>query len=228
MTEAEWLASTDPMMMLYEFMADSLSPRKLRLFAVACCRRVWHLLGDERSRSGVEISERFVDSLASEAELQVCHVAAWDAYLKATGEVDWTTYSANANKAAAASAAAAAHHATSPKMNWDAAETVARDAAYGVSEDFEKAAQANLLRCIFGSLPFRPVTVNTSWLLWNDGTVRKIAQAIDDDRAFDHLPILADALEDAGCNNADILAHCRGPGPHVRGCWVVDLLLGKE
>ena len=62
---------------------------------------------------------------------------------------------------------------------------------------------------------------------WNDGTVRKIAQAIYDERAFDRLPILADALEDAGCDNADILNHCRNGGEHVRGCWVVDLLLGK-
>jgi hypothetical protein len=55
-----------------------------------------------------------------------------------------------------------------------------------------------------------------------------LAQAIYDDRAFDRLPILADALEEAGCDTADILAHCRGPGPHVRGCWVVDLILGKQ
>jgi hypothetical protein len=54
-----------------------------------------------------------------------------------------------------------------------------------------------------------------------------LAQAIDDERAFDRLPILADALEDAGCTDADLLNHCRGPGLHVMGCWVVDMLLGK-
>jgi hypothetical protein len=75
--------------------------------------------------------------------------------------------------------------------------------------------------------PFRTITVDRSWLTWHDATVRKLAQGIYADRDFDHLPILADALEDAGCDNADILAHCRGPGPHVRGCWVVDLILGK-
>ena len=67
-----------------------------------------------------------------------------------------------------------------------------------------------------------------SWLSWNDGTIPKLAQAIYDDRAFDRLPILADALEEAGCDNADILNHCRQPGEHVRGCWVVDLLLNKS
>jgi hypothetical protein len=72
------------------------------------------------------------------------------------------------------------------------------------------------------------VPLHPSWLRWDDGTIPKLAQAIYDERAFDHLPVLADALEEAGCANADILAHCRGPGEHVRGCWVVDLLLGKE
>jgi hypothetical protein len=83
------------------------------------------------------------------------------------------------------------------------------------------------VRCIFGN-PFHHVAVNSTWLAWNDGTVRKIAQAIYEERAFDRMPILADALEDAGCDAADLLRHCREPGEHVRGCWVIDLLLGKE
>jgi hypothetical protein len=91
----------------------------------------------------------------------------------------------------------------------------------------ESAVQASLLRDIVGH-PFRIVSHDSSWLAWNDGTIPKIARAIYDERAFERLPILADALEDAGCDNADILTHCRGPGPHVRGCWVVDLLLGKQ
>jgi hypothetical protein len=91
----------------------------------------------------------------------------------------------------------------------------------------------NLLRDIFGN-PFRPLIVEPSWLTWNGGTVLKLAQVIYDERllpdcslAPDRLAILADALEGAGCDNTDILDHCRGPGPHVRGCWVVDLLLSK-
>jgi hypothetical protein len=85
----------------------------------------------------------------------------------------------------------------------------------------------SLLRELFGN-PYRPIAMKPLWLSWNNGTIPKLAQSIYTDRAFDRLPILADALEDAGCDNADILAHCRGPGPHVLGCWVVDLLLGKE
>ncbi|OAI53023.1 hypothetical protein AYO44_16370 [Planctomycetaceae bacterium SCGC AG-212-F19] len=83
---------------------------------------------------------------------------------------------------------------------------------------------ANLVRDIFGN-PFRPVTIEPAW---RTSTVTSLAQGIYDQRAFDRLPILADALEDAGCSNANVLNHCRGGGEHVRGCWVVDLVLGKE
>ena len=85
--------------------------------------------------------------------------------------------------------------------------------------DFLDLWQREILEAI-GSLP---VSVFTP-----PGTVVQLAQVIHNDRAFDRLPILADALEDAGCTDPDTLAHCRGPGPHVRGCWVVDLLLGKS
>lgn len=77
---------------------------------------------------------------------------------------------------------------------------------------------------IYGN-PFRSVVVEASWLTTD---ARLLAGGIYTDRAFDRMPILADALQDAGCDNDDILNHCRGPGPHVRGCWVIDLVLGKE
>jgi hypothetical protein len=92
----------------------------------------------------------------------------------------------------------------------------------------EQAAQCRLFRCLFGN-PFRSLpSVKSAWLAWNDGTIPKLAQAIYEKRRFGDLPILADALEEAGCDNIDILTHCRQPGEHVRGCWVVDLLLGKS
>src|SRR5262249_41152819 len=95
------------------------------------------------------------------------------------------------------------------------------------AEKAERAAQSCLLRDIFGPRPFRPVAVDPGWLSWNAATTRGLAGAIYEERAFDRLPILADALEEAGCADADLLSHCRQPGEHVRGCWVVDLLLGK-
>ncbi len=83
--------------------------------------------------------------------------------------------------------------------------------------------QNSLIRDVFGN-PFRPVALDP---VWRTPAVVSLAEAVYAERAFDRLPQLADALEAAGCDHADILSHCRGPGPHVRGCWVVDLLLGK-
>jgi hypothetical protein len=89
----------------------------------------------------------------------------------------------------------------------------------------ERQAQAALVRELFG--PAGAVTIPSSVLAWDDGTVRRIAQALHEEQRVGDLPILADALEEAGCTDGAILAHCRGPGPHVRDCWVVDLILAK-
>jgi hypothetical protein len=88
----------------------------------------------------------------------------------------------------------------------------------------EQEAQCRLLRDIFGN-PFRPITLNPSWLT---PSVLALANGIYSEKVFDRMPILADALQDAGCDNEDILNHCRQPVEHVRGCWVLDLLLGKQ
>lgn len=83
-----------------------------------------------------------------------------------------------------------------------------------------------LIRDMF--FPSRLVSIAESWLSWNSGTIPKFAETIYADRAFDRLPVLADALEEAGCDDTGLLSHLRGPGPHARGCWVLDLLLGKS
>src|SRR5579862_8133963 len=90
--------------------------------------------------------------------------------------------------------------------------------------DAEEAVQLKLVRDIFGN-PFKPVTIAPAWLT---STVVSLAQAIYDERAFDRMPVLADALEESGCTSQEMLEHCRGGGEHVRGCWLVDLVLGKE
>jgi hypothetical protein len=84
-----------------------------------------------------------------------------------------------------------------------------------------------LVREVFGN-PFRPCPIEPLWLAWDGGTIPKVAEAIYEERAWDRLPILGDALEEAGCTDEAILTHCREPGGHVRGCWVVDLVLGKD
>jgi hypothetical protein len=82
------------------------------------------------------------------------------------------------------------------------------------------------VRDLFGN-PFHPVALHPSWSTWNDGIVARLAETVYEDRAFDLLPVLGDALEEAGCSDAEILGHLRGPGLHVRGCYVVDAILGK-
>ncbi len=95
------------------------------------------------------------------------------------------------------------------------------------SDDYtsERADQCALVRDIFEN-PFRPAVAFD--LSWRTDTVRALASQMYESRDFSAMPILADALQDAGRDNADVLNHCREPGPHVRGCWVVDLVLGKE
>jgi hypothetical protein len=114
------------------------------------------------------------------------------------------------------------------KADADAARYAAHSAV--CSTHPESAAQADLLRDIFGPLPFGPLPpLDPAVRTWNDGTVPRIAQAIYEERAFDRLPLLADALEDAGCAEEAILRHCRQQeAAHVRGCWVVDAVLGKS
>src|SRR5262249_52297961 len=96
------------------------------------------------------------------------------------------------------------------------------------SHPSEEAAQAVLLRDIIGD-PFHPPSpVSAAWLAWNGSAVRKVAECIYAENAFDRLGILADALEEAGCADAELLGHLRGPGPHVKGCWAVDAVLVRS
>lgn len=309
MTEAEWLGSNDPQRLLQYLQAmrsaagvgespypvPRVSDRKLRLFACACARQVWHLLTDPRSRQAVEVAERFADGQATEKELDEARRVAYASYVAAN---------------AAANDAASAAYATS----YYAARTAASDAA--------SSAQADLLRDIVGNQKRPPVATArpicpeclgsgelatshrfTCYACDGEGTVgpvnpwltpdvRSLAQAAYEERdptswRLDpvRLAILADALEEAGCPVEEscpkcngsrylpdaekiidrfrqplsqasaevyldavrigivdqkpcacgvgcvphpLLSHLRSPGPHVRGCWAVDLILGKE
>jgi hypothetical protein len=211
MTEAEWLACTDPRLML-EFVRSKASERKLRLFACACCRRIWRLLRCKALRMAVEVSEQRADGLVLAGQLaKVAHAIkhVWP------GNGDFTLESYPQ--------IAALFCAGKGKREL---RSVAFYVAMGSGRG-EKKKQIRLLHDIFGN-PFHATTCDPSWLTWEDGTIPKLAQGIYDDRAFDRLPVLADALEDAGCTNADLMTHLRNSGPHVRGCWAVDLLTGRS
>jgi hypothetical protein len=226
------------------------SDRKLRLFACACYHRIRHLLPDLRAAAAIEVVERVAEGSVPVEELQRAEARVWELCDNLEGR--WRasrgveriallpTHEALALGLVALwkEAQKSAYYASSNAYLAFAALTnpgaACSDKGFSVSRSAEERVQTDLLRCIFGLLPFRQVTISPLVLSWNDAVVVRLAQAAYEER---HLPsgtldncrlaILADALEEAGCTNRDILGHCRGPGPHVRGCWVVDLLLGK-
>ena len=243
MTEAEWLACSDPQPML-QILRSRAGRRKVRLFACACGRSVWKHFGDIRCRRALEVSERFADGEARRAELLAAREAAEEAVREAAQQMEANLHRPGAGCPLALilsyRVAAAARGVTETQSAVRAAGKVARavqelraalaedavrsPAAYFPAMRAEAQAQAAVLRDLFGN-PFRPVPLDPACLT---SDVAKLAQGIYDQRAFDRMPELAEALEEAGCTHTDLLAHCRGPGPHARGCFAVDAVLGKE
>ena len=233
MTEEDWISLADPQPML-AFLRGRASDRKLRLFAVACCRRMSEDLPGPHFHDALAWAERFADGEISGEKL----FNPWDLVShpeklpgqcqRAIGQaVNWT-----------------ARMAQQPYESWTRdepfdlllwAERVSRfliDAAQGddrVRTSYalraaERSAQADLLRDFFEN-PFQPEAIDPRWLTSN---VVDLSRMIYGERLFERLPVLADALMDAGCDSDALIQHCRSEVPHARGCWVVDLLLGKS
>jgi hypothetical protein len=222
MTENEWLNATDPRLML-EFLRGKVSERKLRLLGCGCLRRVSHLLTDKRGLRAVEATEKYVDGLLNRQALQ-----------GASGDANLAVHYAAELAIPALRAASILTEVIGidlPDRYLEKAQDVLKYARYAAGDDAsEKMAQVSLLREVFGN-PFRPVILDAAWLT---PIVTALAQAAYKERSLpagtldtDRLAILADALEDAGCTDASLLEHLRGPGPHYRGCWPVDLILAK-
>ena len=205
MTEAEWLECKDPATML-EFLRGKVSDQKLRLWA--CSYTSWNADGRSYLIDAVRAAERWADGdphvdLGPHAQFYVCFPSAWRAAQEGTAD-------------SVANWADSSHKRRATRLLLDN------------------------LRCVFGN-PFRPVTYNPEW---RTSTAVALARQMYESRDFSAMPILSDALKDAGCGDSEILAHCRlddvglcsadvnvpfrTGGPHVRGCWVVDLVLGKE
>jgi hypothetical protein len=230
MIEAEWLCCTDPLEML-AFLGDRASDRQLRLLLVGHCRRSWHLLSPG-SRASVEVAERFADGGASAAELLEADYSAdsWmlpeddrcqeiEAELQVPSLLPDEVARLREQLERQSGRLHAAMRARSCCLPPDMIRGLGRGELVGGLELF-----AAILRDLIGN-PFRTISVDLGWLVWGDAVVPGIARAIYDGHDFERLPILGDALEEAGCQDAEILAHCRGPGPHVRGCWVLSRFL---
>jgi hypothetical protein len=224
MTEAEWVASDDPGAILIALKdgAPDTSPRKLRLFAVACGRHASEWMTDPRSLTAIETSERYADGLVGRKKLAAARRDAFAAS-KALGADRIGEHAAIVALNISYESDGSRSAFDLARSSADCASSLWYHASGPAAEPFARRTQADFLRDIFGN-PLHPVPLDPAW---RTTAVLGLADAIYAERAFDRLPILADALEDAGCENADLLAHCRGPGPHVRGCWAVDLILGK-
>jgi hypothetical protein len=235
-TEQQWLDCTEPEDLI-RYLRDArrltrtkAGRRKLRLFACACCRAVWDLILDARCRRAVEATEALADEQISKAE----HERAREAAKAAAGQrwqtgwevcrLDPTHETTILWRAARAAELAADREAG---LSTVAGPIIAKDVSRRGSRE-EKRYQVALIRDLVGN-PFQGVVPEGDWLAWDGGRIPKMAQQMYEERAFGQLPVLADALEDAGCAVPEILSHLRGPGPHVRGCWALDLLrLGKQ
>jgi hypothetical protein len=213
MTEAEWLAAANPEPLL-EFLQAGATARKLRLFAAAAFDRLKDLLPHTKQHGGIRILEKMAEGksyLRARRGARKYVLMDWRGNAP-TGDplIDDPDHVALMLYRAIVSTNAAGH-----------AETASRSIR---ESERRRAEQCELLRDIFGN-PFRPVAFDPRW---RSADAVGLARGIYDERAFERLPLLTDALMDAGCADDQVLSHCRSEGPHVRGCWVVDLILSKD
>jgi hypothetical protein len=229
MTEAQWLAARRPIGMLL-FLRDGISERKVLLFNCACCRLIWPHLGDE-DRKAAALAEISADDPTAILELRRRLDPERAAALTIAGLSDKAV-----NEDLAALLATQTHIRLGLLGKGPGVGILAYEAALLFAKVIPECArqesqflheeerQTGLVRDIFGN-PFRPVTLSPSWVT---SAVTALARQMYEARDFSAMPILANALQDAGCACDAILNHCRGLGPHVCGCWVVDRILGKE
>lgn len=240
MTEREWItaAESGPLWQYWQKThGRERAARKLQLLACACLRRVWHLLPDEHSRHAVEVAERHADGQTTDEEVVAALAGALEAWGAAAEEGHDDVPMALVR--ALPTAAMSAWHALDG--DWQCISGAAYALADSTAPEWEEPwkltrrkeaeAQARLARCVLGN-PFRPPAFDPSW---RTEAVVGLASKAYEERSLpagtldrDRLGSLADALEGAGCTNGYVLAHCRSEGDHVRGCWVVDLILGRE
>jgi hypothetical protein len=235
MTEQQWLECRNPYLLLRKA-----SDRKLRLFAVACCGRVLQVRDDDQARRAIEASECYADGLIPRQEQRTARLRVDNAISDAsrryhsladpvgtitllqaaalTASVDKKRYKDWVGLVAEYAARLLAMARLAEK--WHTGSQADRNKA----EAKETAKLGTLLSDVMGSL-FRPVAIDPAW---QTPQAVALARTAYEERRFDDLPLLADALEEAGCSDEAMLAHLRGPGPHVRGCWVVDLVLNKK
>lgn len=232
MTPEQWRTSRNPVLMLG--FVESVDERLFRLFACACCRRVWPSLVSPESRAAVRVAEALADGTAGEEDRRSAERAARQA-------------TALCNHGAAVDAAEAAAALLRGKVTYSAnkcstcvsrAQAILAWADPLLSEDSmweendphiaaECAVHADIVRDIFGDPFSSPPVADARWINWNDGAIPRLCNEMYESRNFERMQALEAYLGDAGCADHRIIEHCRLP-EHYRGCWLVDLLLGKR
>jgi hypothetical protein len=242
MTEAEWTAATAPYDML-KALEERAGVRKLILFAVACVERVRHLFHLPKQERVIDLAWEHAEKRVSTAQRKAICSAGTNqslgdrcgnhalfalrllASLLGGRPRDGRVRAANGIAGYVAGGRAYEGFYAS---GYNRGVTPAYDTPpWNEAKQAEELLHAHLVRDLFDPV-FWPVSFDPAWRDWNDGTISKVAQAIYDEQAFDRMPILADALEDAGCTDALLLGHCRSAPLHTRGCWLVDLVLNKK
>ena len=246
MTSRQWRRCKDSIEMIRALKGVA-SDRKGRLYLCGGCRAIWKLLYDDLSREAVEVAERVADGQAAEDELRY---AVWAAEVPTFGydfDGSWRRYQADETVPPSIQRLVEMGVLTSQQLgeNNPQIDEPVRDrllAAAGLAEASASRSPFDhdwwhrriplvpwpgewLLRCVFSD-PFAPfVFFSPAWI---SPEVAALARTIYEDRAFERMPLLGEALKEAGCRNWDMIEHCHSPHPHVRGCWVVDLALGKS
>jgi hypothetical protein len=241
MTEQEWLAGKDAETLFLAIRTEKstfrtgkqewasvrrfpVSERKLRLYCCACCQRVRDLIPSDQVRALLTVEERWAEGRASEEEVREATEVARQALRDMSGGQGMMLWDMSAGQLATHAVAGifltegmGVSHSGAWAL-WKA----------GAIESWQGGDYIKLLHDIVGN-PFRPSPpLPAAVLAWNDATVPRIAEAIYGEYAFGRLPVLADALLDAGCEDEELIGHCRSDLPHVRGCWAIDLILGKQ
>jgi hypothetical protein len=220
MTEAEWQTCTEPSQMLVA-VASTRTARKLRLLLTNGARRIWEKLTLPILREAVEVAERYTEGQITEEAVQQVKTRVYLLGVRSSAspeEYRWWRDAIQRNDESQFLALAAL------TIDRGMPQIEGQHAWHGAVRTLG-VQMPTLFRELFGPLPFRLVPVIAEW---RTDTALSLARQMYDSRDFSAMPILADALQDAGCDNDDILNHCRHPGEHVRGCWVVDLVLGKD
>jgi hypothetical protein len=201
---------------MLEYLAEQVDPRQAQLFICACCRHcLWDVL-DEVGRRAVEVGERYALCRATKEELAAGYRSLHSHRIDVedADELVWCVFWALEDDL---------HLSQQATEAYESVAFEARAKAGGPDRQELDGALADVLREVIGN-PFQPVLVDPTWLRWNGGTVRRLAGEIDAEQRFADLPVLADALQDAGCTADALLDHLRSAGPHLPGCWALARL----